>query len=133
MVSTIQMSQGAGGEHMDRLIKEHILSKFSQVSSYGVEVPLSCLDDAAVIDDIVFSTDSHTVQPLIFPGGDIGSLAIAGTVNDVAVLGADPLALSTVLRPLPRRPTRSPGWESPLPPLDHLRRQQRRPPEPKPR
>jgi hydrogenase expression/formation protein HypE len=95
MVSTIQMSQGAGGEHMDRLIKEHILSKFSQVSSYGVEVPLSCLDDAAVVDDIVFSTDSHTVQPLIFPGGDIGSLAIAGTVNDVAVLGADPLALST--------------------------------------
>ena len=95
MVSTIQMSQGAGGAHMDRLIKEHILAKFSQVPSSDVEVPLGCLDDAAVVDDIVFSTDSHTVQPLIFPGGDIGSLAVAGTVNDVAVLGAAPIALST--------------------------------------
>lgn len=97
MVSKIQMSQGAGGEHMDRLIKEHILTKFSQIPSVHVEVPLSCLDDAAVVDGIVFSTDSHTVHPLIFPGGDIGSLAVAGTVNDVAVLGADPIALSTGL------------------------------------
>jgi hydrogenase expression/formation protein HypE len=52
------------------------------------------LDDSAVIDDIVFSTDSHTVQPIIFPGGDLGSLAIAGTINDVAVMGAKPIALS---------------------------------------
>jgi hydrogenase expression/formation protein HypE len=95
MVSKIQMSEGAGGEHMDRLIKEHILSQFSKLNSNRVEVPLGCLDDAAVVDDIVFSTDSHTVQPLLFPGGDIGSLSVAGTVNDVAVLGADPLALSS--------------------------------------
>jgi hydrogenase expression/formation protein HypE len=52
------------------------------------------LDDAAVVDDIVFSTDSHTVQPIIFPGGDIGSLAISGTINDVAVMGANPIGLS---------------------------------------
>ena len=58
------------------------------------EIPLSMLDDAAVIDDIVFSTDSHTVQPLIFPGGDVGSLAVCGTINDVSVLGAKPIALS---------------------------------------
>jgi hydrogenase expression/formation protein HypE len=52
------------------------------------------LDDSAVIDDIVFSTDSHTVQPIIFPGGDLGSLAVAGTINDVSVMGAKPIALS---------------------------------------
>ena len=53
------------------------------------------LDDAAVVDDIVFSTDSHTVQPIIFPGGDLGSLAVSGTINDVAVMGAKPIALSS--------------------------------------
>ncbi|MBU0497745.1 MAG: hydrogenase expression/formation protein HypE [Candidatus Thermoplasmatota archaeon] len=95
MSKSIELSQGAGGEHMDRLIKHHILTQFGSIkSSKGVEVPLSSLDDAAVVDDIVFSTDSHTVKPLEFPGGDIGSLAVAGTVNDVAVLGAEPRALS---------------------------------------
>jgi hydrogenase expression/formation protein HypE len=68
--------------------------KYFGNSSKSAEIPLSMLDDAAVIDDIVFSTDSHTVQPVIFPGGDIGSLAIAGTVNDVSVMGAKPIALS---------------------------------------
>jgi len=52
------------------------------------------LDDSAVIDDVVFTTDSHTVRPLIFPGGDLGSLAVAGTINDIAVMGAKPIALS---------------------------------------
>lgn len=93
MVEKIRLAQGAGGELMDRLIKDKILKYFAgEVSS--AEIPLSMLDDAAVIDDIVFSTDSHTVQPLIFPGGDVGSLAVCGTINDVSVLGAKPLALS---------------------------------------
>jgi hydrogenase expression/formation protein HypE len=92
MVRKITLSQGAGGELMDQLIKQSILKYFTKT---GVaEVSLDALDDAAVIDDIVFSTDSHTVQPLIFPGGDIGSLAVCGTINDVAVMGATPLALS---------------------------------------
>jgi len=94
MVEKIRLAQGAGGELMDNLIKDKILKYF--VGKFGLaEVPLSMLDDAAVIDDIVFSTDSHTVQPLIFPGGDLGSLAVCGTINDVSVLGAKPLALST--------------------------------------
>jgi len=93
MVEKIRLAQGAGGELMDNLIKDKILKYFAwKVSS--AEIPLSMLDDAAVIDDIVFSTDSHTVQPLIFPGGDVGSLAVCGTINDVSVLGAKPLALS---------------------------------------
>ena len=91
MSERIQLAHGAGGERMENFIKQYILKSFS--SSSG-EVSLDMLDDAAVIDDIVFSTDSHTVHPLFFPGGDIGALAVAGTINDVAVLGAKPLALS---------------------------------------
>jgi len=93
MVEKIRLAQGAGGELMDNLIKDKILKYFAGKSS-SAEITLSMLDDAAVIDDIVFSTDSHTVQPLIFPGGDVGSLAVCGTINDVSVLGAKPLALS---------------------------------------
>ncbi len=92
MAEKIKVAQGAGGELMDTFIKEKILKYF--VTKESAEIPLSMLDDAAVIDGIVFSTDSHTVQPLIFPGGDIGSLAVCGTVNDVSVMGAKPLALS---------------------------------------
>lgn len=78
---------------MDKLIKKNILKYFSGKKEKG-EITLSMLDDSAVIDDIVFSTDSHTVRPLIFPGGDLGSLSVAGTVNDISVMGAKPIALS---------------------------------------
>ena len=93
LAEKIELAQGAGGELMDNLIKEKIL-KYFEKESKTAEIPLSMLDDSAVVDDIVFSTDSHTVQPIIFPGGDLGSLAIAGTINDVAVMGAKPIALS---------------------------------------
>ena len=94
MVEKIKLAQGAGGELMDKLIKDKILKYFNFGKFENVDIPLSMLDDAAVVDDVVFSTDSHTVQPIIFPGGDIGSLAVAGTINDVSVLGAKPVALS---------------------------------------
>jgi hydrogenase expression/formation protein HypE len=94
MTKRISLSQGAGGELMDNLIKEKILNHFNYKSK-KIEVPLSMLDDAAVVDGIVFSTDSHTVQPIIFPGGDLGSLAVSGTINDVAAMGAKPIALSS--------------------------------------
>ena len=94
MAEKIKIAQGAGGEMMDKLIKEKIL-KYFKTNLKNVEIPLSFLDDSAVVDDIVFTTDSHTVQPIIFPGGDLGSLAVAGTVNDVSVMGAKPIALST--------------------------------------
>jgi hydrogenase expression/formation protein HypE len=91
MSEKIKLAQGAGGELMDKLIKQNILKYLA--NNQG-DVSLEMLDDAAVIDDIVFSTDSHTVQPIIFPGGDLGTLAVAGTINDIAVMGAQPLALS---------------------------------------
>ncbi len=93
MVKKITLAQGAGGELMDLFIKQTILKSFKKQGT--AEVSLAALDDAAVIDDIVFSTDSHTINPLIFPGGDIGSLSVCGTINDVAVVGGSPCALSS--------------------------------------
>lgn len=95
MEEKIKLAQGAGGQLMDQLIKEKILKYFVKEKDESTEVSLSMLDDSAVVDEVVFSTDSHTVQPIIFPGGDIGSLAVSGTINDIAVMGAKPIALST--------------------------------------
>lgn len=93
MDNKIKLAHGAGGELMDNFIKERIL-KYFENESKNIEVPLSALDDAAVVDDIVFTTDSYTVKPIVFPGGTIGSLAVAGTINDISVIGAKPIALS---------------------------------------
>jgi len=87
----IVMNHGAGGETMQEFLSEHIISHFPKGK---LNVPLDSLDDSAVVDDIVFTTDGHTVKPLFFPGGDIGSLSVAGTVNDISVMGGEPLALS---------------------------------------
>jgi hydrogenase expression/formation protein HypE len=91
-MSRITMAHGAGGSMMQQLVKDYILK---YLGGSGAEVPLEALDDSAVIDDIVLKSDSHTVKPLFFPGGDIGRLAIAGTVNDIAVMGAAPRALTS--------------------------------------
>jgi hydrogenase expression/formation protein HypE len=85
------MAHGAGGTVMGDLIKNHVLK---YLGGSTVEVPLEALDDSAVVDNIVLKSDSHAVKPLFFPGGDIGRLAVAGTVNDIAMVGAEPLALT---------------------------------------
>ena len=87
----ITMTHGAGGTIMNDLIKNYVLK---YLGGSGAEVPLEALDDAAVISDIVLKSDSHVVKPIFFPGGDIGRLAVAGTVNDIVVMGAEPIALS---------------------------------------
>ncbi|MEM0090337.1 MAG: hydrogenase expression/formation protein HypE [Nitrososphaerota archaeon] len=87
----ITMAHGAGGVVMQSLIKDFILKNLAWGSA---EVPLEALDDAAVVDGIVIKSDSYTVKPLFFPGGDIGRLAVSGTVNDISVLGAEPVALA---------------------------------------
>jgi len=58
------------------------------------EVPLEAMDDAAVVGDIALKSDSHVVKPIFFPGGDIGRLAVSGTVNDLAAIGSEPYALA---------------------------------------
>jgi len=86
------MLHGAGGSVMHDLVKKYIVKYFGNVANF--EVPLEALDDAAVVDGIVLKSDSHAVKPIFFPGGDIGRLAVSGTVNDIAVLGAEPYALT---------------------------------------
>ncbi|RDI55266.1 hydrogenase expression/formation protein HypE [Nocardia mexicana] len=85
----VLLGHGSGGQLMAELIDGVI------VSELGCAGPL---EDAAVVDvngtDLVFSTDSFVVTPRFFPGGDIGALAVHGTVNDLAMRGARPLALS---------------------------------------
>jgi len=90
----VTLTDGAGGEKMTEFIRKFVLSNFGGNAG---EIPLGMLDDSAVIDGIVFTTDSYVVKPLFFPGGNIGSLAISGTVNDLSVMGATPIALSCSL------------------------------------
>jgi len=91
--SKITMLHGAGGLVMHDLVKNYIAKYFSGLGN-DAEVPLEAMDDAAVIGDIVFKSDSHAVKPIFFPGGDIGRLSISGTVNDISCLGAMPYALA---------------------------------------
>jgi hydrogenase expression/formation protein HypE len=90
----VLLAHGGGGELMHRLIREHLLPPLSNAR-------LAPLADGAVLPafsgDLVFTTDSFVVTPLEFPGGNIGRIAVAGTVNDLAVMGAEPIALSLAL------------------------------------
>lgn len=88
----ITMLHGAGGTVMHDLVKNYVVKYFGGVGN--AEVPLEAMDDAAVIGEIVLKSDSHAVKPIFFPGGDIGRIAISGTVNDIAALGAEPYALA---------------------------------------
>lgn len=91
MEETIRMGHGAGGRMMADLIQEVFVPPLD--NSY-----LRQLADATVLPPeggrLAISTDSFTVRPLFFPGGDIGSLAVHGTVNDLAMSGARPLWLA---------------------------------------
>ena len=89
----ITMLHGAGGSVMHDFVKNYVIKYFGGLEN-AAEVPLEAMDDAAVVGDIVFKSDSHAVKPIFFPGGDIGRLSISGTVNDISCLGAKPYALS---------------------------------------
>lgn len=88
----ITMLHGAGGTVMHNLVKNYIVRYLSGFSD--AEISLDAMDDAAVCGEVVFKSDSHAVKPIFFPGGDIGRLAISGTVNDISALGAEPYALA---------------------------------------
>ncbi|HEY3324493.1 MAG TPA: hydrogenase expression/formation protein HypE [Planctomycetota bacterium] len=87
----VLLAHGGGGKLMHQLIEKMFVPAFSN-STLGVR------HDSAVLDiggaKLAFTTDSFVVRPLFFPGGDIGSLAVHGTVNDLAMSGARPLYLS---------------------------------------
>jgi len=85
------MAHGGGGELMQALIREHVLPRLGN----PLLAPLTDAAELGRLDgDVVMTTDSFVVSPLRFPGGDIGRLAVCGTVNDLAMMGAEPVALS---------------------------------------
>ena len=96
----IRLAHGAGGilqgELIDFITKNIVLKNVN----YGIGVEE--LDDGATIplenfnNEIVITADGHTVYPLFFPGGDLGTLSICGTVNDLLMMGAEPLALTSM-------------------------------------
>lgn len=87
----ILLDHGSGGRESHNLIRETLLPYFGNSN-------LAQMDDGAEItvgkERLAFSTDSYVVDPIFFPGGSIGKLAINGTVNDLSMCGADPLFIS---------------------------------------
>ncbi len=96
MDGKIERAMGSGGIRMQEFLREKILKPMGARKRLG-EIDLVDLDDASVVGNVALTTDSHTVFPFFFPGGSIGSLSVAGTVNDLAVLGAKPAALTLSL------------------------------------
>ena len=96
MSDIITLAHGSGGKAMDELIRSVFVAGFDNAD-------LAAMEDQARFDlaalqqqgnRLAFTTDSYVVDPLFFPGGDIGKLAVTGTVNDLAMGGAKPLYLS---------------------------------------
>jgi hydrogenase expression/formation protein HypE len=106
----VTAAHGAGTERTRALLDSVVTDRFGDAST--ADVGLAALDDGAVIPDrggtagddgrsggaTVVTTDAHVVDPIEFPGGDVGRLAVCGTVNDLAAMGAtDPVALSSAI------------------------------------
>jgi len=90
MEDKVLLAHGSGGKLSHDLIENNFVPAFDNPV-------LNRLDDSAVFEmsgQLAFTTDSYTVNPIFFPGGDIGKLAVNGTVNDLAMIGATPLYLS---------------------------------------
>ena len=87
----VELNHGAGGRAMQQLISQvfarELGNEFLAQGDDGARLPVAC-------GRLVMATDAHVVSPLFFPGGDIGSLAVHGTLNDVAMLGARPSYLA---------------------------------------
>ena len=90
----ILLDHGSGGKISHRMTRDMLLPVFNNAI-------LAQLNDGAIFElngqRMAFSTDSYTVDPIFFPGGNIGELAVYGTVNDLAMCGATPMYLSVAL------------------------------------
>lgn len=93
----VNMMHGAGGEVMGELLQTLTAFKHNNAGGIGLE----SLDDGSTFEiggkTVVLTTDSHVVKPIFFPGGDIGRVAVSGTINDLSVMGARPVALTCAM------------------------------------
>ena len=96
----IQLGHGGGGKMQEELIQ--FLTRGIQKRKIGNSLGLDAYDDGAAIpwdysdSECIVSADGHTINPLFFPGGDLGKLSVCGTVNDLIMMGATPLALTSI-------------------------------------
>jgi hydrogenase expression/formation protein HypE len=99
--NVIRLAHGAGGILQEELIA--FITKNIPIKKIDNGIGVEELDDGATIPlkdydkEIVITADGHTVYPLFFPGGDLGTLSICGTVNDLIMMGAKPLALTSMI------------------------------------
>lgn len=91
---TVTLSHGSGGRDMHTLLRELIYPILGEACASGTDAAFIDANILGPGECLAFTTDSYTVSPLFFPGGDIGTLAVNGTVNDLAVAGATPRYLS---------------------------------------
>lgn len=92
----VTMAHGSGGRAMQQLIEEMFLTAFSNsfLNQREDQARMSLSELALQGDRLAFTTDSYVIDPIFFPGGDIGKLAVCGTANDLAVSGATPVFMS---------------------------------------
>ncbi|HCA1985227.1 TPA: hydrogenase expression/formation protein HypE, partial [Klebsiella pneumoniae] len=95
-MKSVQLAHGSGGQAMQQLIGDLFMQAFANpwLAEQEDQARLDLAALAAQGDRLAFSTDSYVIDPLFFPGGNIGKLAVCGTANDVAVSGAIPRYLS---------------------------------------
>src|SRR5688500_6962086 len=93
----VTLSHGSGGRASQQLLEAVILPAFGAPLANGFADAAVFPPEALAGMRLAFTTDSYVVSPLFFPGADIGRLAVHGTINDLAVAGARPLALSVAL------------------------------------
>ncbi len=96
----IELNHGSGGSMMDKFLQA--LFKSYTLTSVSNGIGVLDLDDGATIplssgETLIVSTDSHTIHPVLFPGGDLGGLAACGTLNDIVMMGGKPLAITCAL------------------------------------
>jgi hydrogenase expression/formation protein HypE len=95
----IESAHGAGGKIMQRLLEEVVIPSFSRrkIGSIGLDE----MDDGATLQaagaNLIVCTDAHTIHPIFFPGGDLGILTACGTINDLAVMGSRPIAMTNTI------------------------------------
>ena len=98
-MARIESAHGGGGKIMQRLLEEVVIPSFTR-RKLGT-IGLDEMDDGATLqtngDGLILCTDAHTVQPFFFPGGNLGTLTACGTINDLSVMGAKPLAMTNTV------------------------------------